>query len=72
VIPAGNGNGDDGRKRDQSRVQNKERAAHYRARAAECLRLAEQSTDPAGREQWVEIANGWTQLALHAERHARS
>jgi hypothetical protein len=56
VIPADNDNGEDRRKRDQSDAKNS-RAAHYRGKADECLRLAELAPDAAAREHWIEIAN---------------
>ena len=39
----------------------------YRARAAECVREAEATTDPKQRQQWKRLAFEWTQLALHAK-----
>jgi hypothetical protein len=41
--------------------------AFYRQKANECLRLAEATAGEA-RHQWLTLANGWTQLALHSER----
>jgi hypothetical protein len=60
---------DDGRTDEPvaSRDRNK-LAAFYRAKAQECLRVAESMSDPQTRQHWLDIANGWTQLALHAER----
>jgi hypothetical protein len=43
-------------------------AAYYRQKASECLRYAEAASDPATREEWITLANGWTQLALHTQR----
>jgi hypothetical protein len=42
-------------------------AAYYRAKAAECLRLAKAASEGAGRDDWIELANAWTYLALHYE-----
>jgi hypothetical protein len=65
-------NGEDRRKRDQGDISLSERAAFYRGKAAECARMAESTTDPTLRESWIEMANGWTNLALHAERLSRT
>ena len=35
------------------------------------IRQAEFAVDAPGRDHWIEMANGWTQLALRAERLAR-
>jgi len=43
-------------------------ASYYRQKAAECLRYAEATSDPAARDEWITLANGWTQLALHTQR----
>jgi hypothetical protein len=42
--------------------------AFYRQKANECLHLAESASDVETRDQWLMLANGWTQLALHSER----
>jgi hypothetical protein len=43
-------------------------ASYYRQKASECLRFAEAASDAAAREEWITLANGWTQLALHTQR----
>jgi hypothetical protein len=65
------GSGDDRRTRDQSALHYKDKAAFYREKAAECLRQAEFVIDATGRDHWIEMANGWAQLALRAERLAQ-
>jgi len=34
----------------------------------ECLRFAKEASDEETRDQWLKLANGWTQLALHQKR----
>jgi hypothetical protein len=46
-------------------------AAFYRDKAAECLGLAGAAPDQTTRDHWTEMANGWTQLALHYERSSQ-
>jgi hypothetical protein len=43
-------------------------AGHYRQKAAECVRFAESAADEFTRDEWLKMANGWTQLALHSDR----
>ena len=66
MTPAKKDDGDDGRppERDPSSL-----AAFYRQKADECLRLAaEAARDPAARHEWITLANGWAQMAMHAKR----
>ena len=70
-MPPDKTHGDDRRKRGRNALEQANAAAYYRDKAAECLRLAE-SADPEGRTHWIEIANGWTELARHAERQSRT
>ena len=46
-------------------------AEFYRAKAHECMRLAECASLLKARVEWIELANAWTALALHAETHSR-
>ena len=41
---------------------------YYRLRADECLRLAEEATDPDARDHWLSLANMWTHLTLPPHR----
>jgi hypothetical protein len=41
---------------------------HYRRKAAECKQVAEESTKPADKEEWLKIANHWLKLAEAADR----
>ena len=43
-------------------------AEYYRQKADECLRFAKEASDEETRDQWLKLANGWTQLALHQKR----
>ena len=40
----------------------------YRRKADECLRLAQEAANEDMRDQWLKLANGWSQLALHVKR----
>jgi hypothetical protein len=64
VHPAKNDDGDDPiPERDPDNLP-----AFYRAKAEQCLRYAEAVIDPQAREEWIELANGWTHLARHSQR----
>lgn len=45
---------------------------HYRAKAAEMLRLAETAAGPHMRSHWSRMAAQWTELAQRLEADARS
>jgi hypothetical protein len=47
------------------------RADEYRAKAGECEAQAERTADPFLKEQLVEIAMKWRQMADHAEKYSR-
>lgn len=53
------------------RVDNSEglmgKAEQYRKYAAECIRLAQQSPDPAEKNILLSMAAAWRRLAEHAE-----
>jgi hypothetical protein len=66
-----NPSADSRRKRDLHEVQAFERADFYRHKASECLQLAEAVSDKTSRDHWIDMANGWAQLALHVERIAK-
>jgi hypothetical protein len=40
--------------------------AYYRVKAELCQSMAAQTNDPEMREQWLQLANQWTYLVLHA------
>lgn len=61
------GVGDRQNQNDES-VGRSKKAAHYRARASECVQAAADITDREKHDQWLEIAVAWTQLALATER----
>jgi hypothetical protein len=44
----------------------------YKAHAAECLRLAEQVKDQAGKSQLVSMAAAWLRLAELAEKNSQT
>jgi hypothetical protein len=41
-------------------------AALYRQNAQECLRAAQAAADATVRDEWIELAGAWTNLALRA------
>jgi hypothetical protein len=43
-------------------------AAYYRVKADLCRKMAAASNDPEMREQWLQLANQWTYLVLHASQ----
>jgi hypothetical protein len=43
-------------------------AEHYLEQASACRRMAEAAKDPERREQWLDVANGWSLLARYARR----
>jgi hypothetical protein len=43
------------------------RVALYRSYAAECVRLAQQSTNPTDKAQLLEMAERWIRIAERAE-----
>ena len=43
-------------------------AAWYRQKADECVKLAAEAPDEEMRDQWLKLANGWSQLAMHMKR----
>ena len=40
----------------------------YRQKADECQRFAQEASNEDTRDQWLKLANGWSQLALHQKR----
>jgi hypothetical protein len=45
-----------------------QRAEEYRRYAAECIRVAHQSTDPHDKSLLLEMAQRWRELAARVER----
>ena len=45
--------------------------AFYLKRADECRRAAESASDAESRDAWLQLANQWMHLVLHADRQAR-
>ena len=45
--------------------------AFYLKRADECRRAAQNASDGATRDVWLQLANQWMHLVLHADRRAR-
>ena len=45
--------------------------AFYLKRADECRRAAETTADAETRDQWLQLANQWMHLVLHADRRVR-
>jgi hypothetical protein len=43
-------------------------ARYYRQKAEECARAAQATRDGDTRDQWLQLSNQWTYLALHAQR----
>ena len=39
----------------------------YKRRAAECVRLAEQATDPGDKARYLQMADSWLRLAAKIE-----
>jgi len=48
------------------------KADEYRCNAADCIRIAERTTDLAARAELLEMARGWQALAGQAERNSRT
>lgn len=44
------------------------KAEEYRRYAAECIRLAQQTSDPSEKNALLSMAASWRRLAEHAER----
>jgi hypothetical protein len=44
--------------------------AYYRVKAELCQSMAAQTIDPEMREQWLQLANQWNYLVLHANQKA--
>ncbi len=47
-------------------------AERYRRNAAECVRLAQQTTDPTDKALLLQMASGWIRLAERAEARKSS
>ena len=47
------------------------RADEYRAKARECEEGAEQTRDSFIKEQFLEVAKTWRDMAAYEEKHAR-
>ena len=45
--------------------------AFYLKRADECRRAAQSASDGETRDVWLQLANQWMHLVLHADRRAR-
>jgi hypothetical protein len=61
--------GDDKRQRSEGVLPEQGNLADwYRQKADECLRFAQEATTEDARDQWLKLANGWSQLALHQKR----
>jgi hypothetical protein len=44
--------------------------AYYRVKAELCQSMAAQTADPEMRDQWLQLANQWNYLVLHANKKA--
>jgi hypothetical protein len=47
------------------------KAEEYRAKALECEARAEQTRDPFIKQQMIDIAEKWRNMAAYEEKHAR-
>jgi hypothetical protein len=47
------------------------KADEYRARAAECEKLAEQASEPTARNLLRQVADNWRTMAMQADRFGR-
>jgi hypothetical protein len=46
-------------------------AEEYQQRAADCLRVAQQMTNPANKALLLEMAQAWARLAEQAQTHGK-
>ena len=49
-------------------AEHNQRAAFYAAKAEECRRLSETSDDSDMRDHWLQLANQWAYLQMHASQ----
>jgi len=62
-------NGDNNRQRSEGTLPEQGNLAEwYRQKADECLRFAKEAATADARDQWLKLANGWSQLAIHQKR----
>jgi len=62
-------NGEDKRRREGARLPDEGNLYDwYQRKADECLHFAQEATEEHTRDEWLKLANGWSQLALHLRR----